>query len=63
MQEIKLTLTIEEANLILEALSEMPFKSVFSLISKIQAQAGQQLKTDGIMEEKPLEKIEKPPKK
>ena len=43
MQEIKLTLTIEEANLILEALGDKPFSKVFGLINKIQQQASEQL--------------------
>lgn len=47
MQEINLKLTIEEANLILESLGEMPFKKVFGLINKIQQQASAQLGGDG----------------
>lgn len=47
MQEINLKLTIEEANLILESLGEMPFKKVFGLINKIQQQASVQLGGDG----------------
>ena len=43
MQEIKLQLTIEEANLVLEALGNLPFARVYGLIGKIQEQAGQQL--------------------
>ncbi|MCB0628111.1 MAG: hypothetical protein R2824_08655 [Saprospiraceae bacterium] len=43
MKEIKLTITIEEANMILEALGGMPFKTVFGLIGKIQNQAATQL--------------------
>ncbi len=44
MKEINLQLTIEEANLVLEALGNLPFAQVFTLIGKIQEQAGQQLK-------------------
>lgn len=40
---INLTLTLDECNLILEALGNMPFKSVYQVIGKIQQQAGQQL--------------------
>jgi hypothetical protein len=47
MKEINLQLTIEEANVILEALGNLPFVKVFALIGKIQAQAGQQLNTNG----------------
>ena len=46
MQEITLQLTIDEANLILEALGELPFAKVYGLIGKIQEQAGQQLSPD-----------------
>mgnify|MGYP003994061241 CR=1 FL=1 len=41
--EINLTLTIDETNLILEALGNLPFSKVFTLISKIQEQASQQI--------------------
>ena len=47
MQEIDLKLTIDETNLILEALGELPFKRVFNLIAKIQNQAGAQLGSNG----------------
>ena len=47
MQEIDLKLTIEETNLILEALGELSFKRVFNLIAKIQNQAGAQLGSNG----------------
>lgn len=47
MQEIKLQVTIEEANLILEALGNLPFARVYGLIGKIQEQAGQQLHQNG----------------
>ncbi len=43
MKEINLQLTIEEANLVLEALGNLPFARVYALIGKIQEQAGQQL--------------------
>ena len=42
-QEIRLTLTIEEANLILESLGQQPFVKVHQLIAKIQQQASGQL--------------------
>lgn len=47
MQEITLTITIDEANLILEALGSQPFNKVYSLIGKIQAQAAAQLGENG----------------
>jgi hypothetical protein len=43
MKVIKLEITIEEANQILAAFGDLPFKSVFGLIGKIQSQASQQL--------------------
>ena len=43
MQKISLTLTIEETNLLLEALGNLPFARVFALIGKIQEQARLQL--------------------
>jgi len=43
MQEINLKLTVEETNLLLEALGNMPFVKVHSLINKVQQQAAQQL--------------------
>jgi hypothetical protein len=43
MKEITLQITIDEANLILEALGSLPFIKVYALIGKIQGQAGQQI--------------------
>lgn len=43
MQNITLTISLDEANLILEALGELSFKKVYPLVSKIQQQAAQQL--------------------
>ncbi len=40
MQKINLKLSVEEINLILEGLGDLPFKQVFSLIGKIKKQAG-----------------------
>ncbi|MEM7013415.1 MAG: hypothetical protein AAF585_18240 [Verrucomicrobiota bacterium] len=41
--EVKLTLTIEETNLILEGLGSMPFVRVHDLVYKIRQQADPQL--------------------
>lgn len=41
--EIRLQLTLEEVNLILEAVGNLPFARVYSLVTKIQAQASEQL--------------------
>jgi hypothetical protein len=43
MNELVLKVKVEEANLILEALGQMPFKQVYALVGKIQEQASQQL--------------------
>jgi hypothetical protein len=47
MQAINLKVTIEEANLVLEGLGNLPFARVFALIAKIQEQAGQQCNGNG----------------
>lgn len=41
--EIQLRLTIDQVNLILQALGEQPFKEVFEIVNTIQAQASVQL--------------------
>jgi hypothetical protein len=43
MKEIELKVTIDETNLILEALGNLPFARVYSLVAKVQAQAREQL--------------------
>jgi len=43
MSEIELKVTIDEANLILEGLGQMPFARVYGLVAKLQEQAAQQL--------------------
>ncbi len=44
MKELTLQISIDEANIILEALGNMPFAKVYELIGKIQDQAGRQLR-------------------
>lgn len=44
MQEITLTLTIQEVETILSALSDQPFRVVSMLIQKVQQQGQEQLK-------------------
>jgi hypothetical protein len=51
MKEINLRITLDEANLILEALGNLPFIKVYTLIAKVQEQAGQQLSADGRSDE------------
>jgi len=43
MQPIQLKLTIDETNVILKALGEMPYVQVHQLIAKIHQQASSQL--------------------
>lgn len=43
MREIKLDVSVDEANMILEALGQLPFVKVYGLIGKIQEQARQQI--------------------
>ena len=47
MNTIKLNLTIEETNLLLQALGNLPYVKVFELVKKIQVQAQQQLSQEG----------------
>ena len=47
MQEIDLKLTIDETNLVLEGLGQLPFGKVYSVVAKIQAQASGQIKPRG----------------
>jgi hypothetical protein len=43
MREIDLRVSVDEVNLILEALGDLPFVKVYALIGKIQQQANQQI--------------------
>jgi len=43
MKEIHLTLTVDEINIIFEALGDQPFSKVFELIGKINDQANTQM--------------------
>lgn len=45
MPDIELRLSIDELNLVLEGIGNLPFARVFALVGKIQAQAGSQLQT------------------
>ena len=53
MSKIKLDLSIDEANLVLEGLGNLPFAKVFALIAKIQEQASQQLNGEMVQNEVP----------
>jgi hypothetical protein len=50
MKEIDIKVTLEEANLIVEGLSKLPFISVYKLIEKIHIQAGKQLHNSQVKE-------------
>ncbi len=58
MKELNLRLTIDEANLVLEGLGNLPFARVYSLVAKIQGQASRQLNGEALngeeTEAKPL---------
>lgn len=57
--ELVLKISIEEANIILEGLGELPFKKSYSLVNKIQQAAAAQLGSNGqTMEEPVLEAVE-----
>ena len=43
MNEITLKFSLEECNLLLEALGKMPYERVFSLVTKLQNQAAGQI--------------------
>jgi hypothetical protein len=43
--EISLSISVDEANLILESLGQLPFVRVYALIAKVQRQARTQLET------------------
>ncbi len=44
MQELTLTLTVEDVNAVLEGLGNLPFAKVYALVAKIQTQASGQLR-------------------
>lgn len=44
MEEINLSLTLDETNKIIKALAKEPFQDVFELIGKINEQADKQIK-------------------
>lgn len=43
MQDLRLQLTLDELNLILEAVGQLPFARVYALVGKLHAQAAGQL--------------------
>ncbi len=57
MKDFNLKLSINEANLILKALAQLPYHQVNDVINKIHAQAQEQLTTDVIKETTQTEKV------
>lgn len=58
--KIHLELSVADVNLILEALGEQPFKSVFGLVGRLQSQARNQLQTPPAGTSEPAEAVEAP---
>ena len=54
MNSIKIELSIEETNLILESLGQLPFARVYALIGKIQEHARAQLQGTAAHEQKEM---------
>ena len=46
MENIKIELTVEETNIVLNALSSRPYMEVCGLINKIQTEGNKQLETE-----------------
>ncbi len=46
MKNLRLNLSVNETNLILEGLGQMPYARVFDLVENLQKQAAQELKED-----------------
>lgn len=53
IKTITLQITIDQTNLVLEALGQQPFVKVYELIASIQAQAKRQLDDDGAQQPAP----------
>jgi hypothetical protein len=51
MKEINLTVSVDEANLLLEAVGLLPFARVYQLVGKLQDQARRQLNGSATAEE------------
>lgn len=58
MKEFKLVLNVNEVNIILKSLGNMPYNQVNEIVNKIHAQAQEQLTNEVIAEAKsPVEKV------
>jgi hypothetical protein len=53
MNDLGFKVTVDEANLILEGLGQLPFARVYALVEKLQLQAKQQLQTTSQLETSP----------
>lgn len=54
MPDINLRLAIDDVNVILEGLGNLPFAKVYTLVARIQEQAGQQIRADHAARAEPL---------
>lgn len=45
-KKVHLTLTIEEANVVITALAKLPYEVVFKVIDKVRSQAEEQIKQE-----------------
>jgi hypothetical protein len=62
MKDINFNLTTDEANIVMEALGNLPFVKVYNIIGKIQAQASEQLNSSEnqiLTQEKEISKAKK----
>ena len=46
-EKITLTLSIDQANLVLKGLGQLPYREVYQVVAEIQSQAQRQVKNDG----------------
>jgi hypothetical protein len=60
MKDINLTLKVEDVNLVLTALGNLPFIQVHELIAKIQAQATAQLQAQATMQAQAAVQVQPP---
>lgn len=51
MQNVNLTLTVQEVNAVLAALGNMPYAQVFELVQKVASQAQPQVQAQPVTEE------------
>lgn len=54
MSDLGFKVTVEEANLILEGLGNLPFAKVYALVEKLQLQAKNQLRDSSRLEGSPV---------